>query len=235
MGLFPIMMNIIQFWLIDSIVKSSAHSSPVALPTDSARNSADPDTEPLFRGSIDDEDDDDVHPHDIENQRPHRPRSKSPDSLDADELKSSAATPATASGSGTVTPKIVDSKGATPVVHAYPPSIASTSSSPASSRPNSISPPKRKRSPPPPLALQPIPHATQASLPQLAVSPADAHVEHITDEKEWAAWDEHVDDWAGRVGEEDWTGRRIHATKDVLSNVWADSDAHGDMTLRASS
>ncbi|KAF7792839.1 hypothetical protein EIP86_003940 [Pleurotus ostreatoroseus] len=231
MGLFPIMMNILQFWLIDSIVKASAHSSSVAL-SDSPRNSADPDTEPLFRGSLEDDDDEHAHPRDIESQLP-RSRSTSRDSRTADEPKSSSATTATATGSGTVTPKIIDTSGATTVVHAYPPSMASTSSSPASSRQNSVSPPKRRRSPPPPLALRPIPHATQASLPHLAASPADTHVDEVADEKEWAAWDEHGEDWANRVGEEDWTGRRLHATKNALSNVWAD-DGHHNTTLRES-
>lgn len=47
MGLFPIIMNILQFWLIDSIVKSkdSDHSKNI-LPTITPRHSDD--NEPLF-------------------------------------------------------------------------------------------------------------------------------------------------------------------------------------------
>lgn len=219
-------MNILQFWLIDSIVKASAHSSSVALPSDSARNSLDPATEPLFRGSIDpDDDDEDGHHHDIENPRSiPRSRSASRDSKavsPADEPKSSAATTATASGSGTVTPKIIDHSASPVVVHAYPPSLTSTASSPASSRPSSMSPPKRRRSPPPPLALRPIPHVTQLSLPQLDTSQSDRHteVEEGHDEKVWAAWDdEHVDDWADRVGEEE----RVDARKAVVHDPWTE-------------
>ncbi|KIP08330.1 hypothetical protein PHLGIDRAFT_69509, partial [Phlebiopsis gigantea 11061_1 CR5-6] len=58
MGVFPIIMNIVQFWIIDSIVKASAQSASVALPTDSTRNSLADDEEPLFRASMDDDDDD---------------------------------------------------------------------------------------------------------------------------------------------------------------------------------
>jgi hypothetical protein len=47
MGLFPIIMNVLQFWLIDSIVKASTKSSAVALP--------DSQQEPMF---VDDDDDD---------------------------------------------------------------------------------------------------------------------------------------------------------------------------------
>ena len=65
MGIFPIMMNILQFWLIDSIVKSSPAAS-VALPTVTPRSSADGEHEhehePLFRASSDDEDDEGADP-----------------------------------------------------------------------------------------------------------------------------------------------------------------------------
>ena len=48
MGLFPIIMNVLQFWLIDSIVK--AHAPPLALDDDSSRlDACDGDREPLFQ------------------------------------------------------------------------------------------------------------------------------------------------------------------------------------------
>ncbi len=223
-------MNILQFWLIDSIVKAGAHQASVALPSDSARNS---DEEPLFRSSMDDDDDDDEpHRHDIENPAPApRSRSRSKDDRDVslvDDSKSSEATLATASGS--VTPKRVDGNQATTITHAYPPSMASTSSSPASSRHSSISPPKRRRSPPPRLALQPrspmpaasnpaLPSADPAAPPTLTERQADA----LYDEKEWATWeDDNNDNWAERVGEEDWTGRRIDAKKATLHDAWTE-------------
>ena len=56
MGLFPIIMNVVQFWLIDSIVK--AHAPPVALDDDSSRLGAyDGDREPLFQAEGSDEED----------------------------------------------------------------------------------------------------------------------------------------------------------------------------------
>lgn len=73
MGLFPIIMNVVQFWLIDSIVK--AHTPPVALTDSSSRLGAhDDDQEPLFQGDGSDEEDETVDEprstpskHDVEN------------------------------------------------------------------------------------------------------------------------------------------------------------------------
>jgi len=62
MGLFPIFMNIIQFWLIDSIVKAGGFAG-IALPTDQADAA---DREPLFRSSSDSGDDDDDDSADVD-------------------------------------------------------------------------------------------------------------------------------------------------------------------------
>lgn len=52
MGLFPIIMNVLQFWLIDSIVK--AHDPPLALASEAPGH--DPsDREPLFQADESDE------------------------------------------------------------------------------------------------------------------------------------------------------------------------------------
>lgn len=63
-------MNIMQFWLIDSIVKANEQSAPLALPDTALPQ----DREPLFRASeSDNEDDDDDSPinrkYDIENPK----------------------------------------------------------------------------------------------------------------------------------------------------------------------
>ena len=58
MGLFPIAMNIVQFWLIDTIVKGSSNYTPLALTSDSPRGSSDSDREPLFQASDDDDNED---------------------------------------------------------------------------------------------------------------------------------------------------------------------------------
>ena len=65
-------MNIIQFWITDSIVK--AHHSHVML--EATTDSRPADHEPLFASPSDDEDDIDQVPYDIENPRtPSPPRS----------------------------------------------------------------------------------------------------------------------------------------------------------------
>ncbi|KAF8213953.1 vacuolar membrane protein-domain-containing protein [Mycena galopus ATCC 62051] len=150
MGIFPIIMNILQFWLIDSIVKASG----VALDPDAP----DPlDREPLFH-SPDDEDDDDgsinIHSQtDVESHPRALTRSLSPSSLgrsSPDKLR----TPMEPKTSGSSTP------GQPVDMHAYPPSIASSASS--SSPPEPQAPvlreatklkPKR-RNPPSPITIR---------------------------------------------------------------------------------
>ncbi len=234
MGIFPIIMNILQFWLIDSIVKAGAYSTSVALPSDDIERGVDPDEEPLFRASTDDEDDEPPR-LDVEDPRP-RPisrsasRSRSRDSRPDDESKSSTGTSLTATASGSITPKGTQAIA----MHAYPPSLASTSTSPVSSwnpstRANSVSPHNRwRRSPPPPLTFQPrspAPVAVNSAascIPPLQPSSEETYPSNeIHPEKEWGAWDES-DDWADRVGEEDWTGNRIAARKAALRDAWID-------------
>lgn len=137
MGIFPIAMNILQFWLIDSIVKAS--SGPVALEADVEEiATAHPDREPLFNAPSDDEDDDDHHhrrlrrPGDLENQ------------LDRHTDHSSLGSPTKSyATTGITTPddderKSLNYKPVTeePVEsHSYPPSLSNsfTSGSPSSS------------------------------------------------------------------------------------------------------
>ncbi|KAJ3735231.1 vacuolar membrane protein-domain-containing protein [Lentinula guzmanii] len=156
MGIFPIIMNILQFWLIDSIVKAS--SSPVALGADGdAANPENLDREPLFGVSSDDDDDND-------NLRPqrdvghHRPRSRSRNSTSSnshspDKSITFSDNPyeSKSSGSGSRT-EIVDS-------HSYPPSLSSslTSTSSTSSIREANKLNKKRRPPPAPLNLSPAP------------------------------------------------------------------------------
>ncbi|CDO77017.1 hypothetical protein BN946_scf184380.g2 [Trametes cinnabarina] len=230
MGLFPIMMNVLQFWLIDSIVKGSGNYAPLSLVTDSPRGSMDPDSEPLFHEDETDSDDDDgVRPrHDIENPRlVSRSRSRDANRL-ASEPKSvsSGTTTLIPSGSTTPVPKPIDTAVAS---HAYPPthsntspntpSSSVTSSSSASSLSSSMSRSRgRRRSPPPPLALQ----ARKASYPNIEISrSAQPEEEAPRDDEKWDAWgDDGEDDWADRVGEEEWTGRRLAAKKDAVDDAW---------------
>ncbi|KAI9000692.1 vacuolar membrane protein-domain-containing protein [Trametes punicea] len=231
MGLFPIMMNVIQFWLIDSIVKGSGNYAPLSLVADSPRGSLDPDSEPLFRASEDDSDEEgNYHArHDVENPRPiSRSRSRDAGRLSGEPKSiSSGTTTVIPSGSSTPIPKPIDTVVA---AHAYPPTYAnmsrqaspssSVSSSSASSLGSSMSRSRgRRRSPPPPLALRP----RKTSYPNIEISrsaPLDEEELPHEDEK-WDAWgEEGADDWAERVGEEEWTGRRIAAKRDAVDDAW---------------
>ena len=232
MGLFPILMNILQFWLIDSIVKASEEAALV-LQSDSSRPSYEHGQhEPLFGVPSDDEDDDantgslPLPQHDIENPRP---RSKSRDNnkrSTPDEQKSIT--------SGTTAPG-VSSGGTSVPMHAYPPSIKSAgSSTPSSSRTSSMSPSsetshKYKRSTPTTLRLHSA-HVPAINSPErpsthptLTPKPSNsAVVVTEQDPNSWASWDDS-DDWANRVGEDEWTGRRLEHKKNELSEAWGPS------------
>jgi hypothetical protein len=242
MGLFPIIMNILQFWLIDSIVKASEDSS-FAHQSDTPRPSyEDSQREPLFGVPSDDEDDDDdvgtLSRHDIENPRT-RSRSR-------DETKVSTPEENKSGTSGTTTPGV--SEGGTSVpLHAYPPNADNTST--PSSRKGSISPragePRHryKRTIPAPLRLQSTPQPAVNSPEPSATRPRPTHKSSRSNsttsvakampdsippavqkepDKDWASW-EDSDDWANRVGEDDWTGKRLEHKKNVLSEAWGPS------------
>ncbi|KAH9943145.1 vacuolar membrane protein-domain-containing protein [Epithele typhae] len=225
MGLFPIMMNILQFWLIDSIVKGSTYS-PLALGSDTPRASMDPANEPLFRTSDDEDDDDDDDDglparHDIENPAP-RSGSISRDrerQSSVSEPKSTGTTTAVPSGSTTPQPKPIDTGVS---VHAYPPSVIAASPSSASSSlsSNSSLSKSRRREPPPPLALKADPPSYMNIEVSRSAPPEEVELSRDEDEK-WAAWGDE-EDWAERVGEEEWTGRRIEARKEAMDDVWRD-------------
>ena len=223
MGIFPIMMNILQFWLIDSIVKASA---AVALPPDSTRNSfGDLDREPLFEAPSDDEDESGNPPqHDIENPRPPSDTK----SITIDKSQTGQSTPAenksTGSGSSAIT---TDPRDAT-TVHSYPPSIASTSTTRSTSPPIGTSPKRiqkqfKRRPPPPALHLEAATHpaANIPAVPNVEKGVLDVEGQN----KEWdESWDDS-DDWANKVGEDEWTGRRIAEKKDIL-NTWVATAVH---------
>lgn len=188
MGLFPIAMNVLQFWLIDSIVKASA--GPLTLDPD-LEGPTQPDQEPLFSTPSDDEDDDHrpiARRADIENQIHTRPSHASID------------THSKSYTTGMTTPdddehKSIDTapKGQAHDHHAYPPSLSSSFTSTSSS---SHTPPRSKRltnpisrsqSP----ALHPFrrpktpPQTTTTHNPTISTSKAAAEGD------EWAvSWDE---------------------------------------------
>ncbi len=209
MGIFPIAMNILQFWLIDSIVKASSTTSPLTLETDADGA----DREPLFRGSMDDEDDDndDGPGRDIENRR-HRVRSpsRSP-ARSRDRQKSSSSTSLTtpfenkSSGSSTTSQAMELRELAASTSHSSSDSVSSLSGRRTTKR----------RSPPAPL------HIPLSSQPAINSPQRSAHGSlpkpSITT---WADSWQDSDDWATRVGEEDWTGRRLELKKHSLLGGW---------------
>ncbi|KAJ3572265.1 hypothetical protein NP233_g3204 [Leucocoprinus birnbaumii] len=233
MGIFPIIMNIVQFWLIDSIVKAS---NAIALDTSSSPSLDDPEhREPLFNAPSDDEDEDAYKPTDLENQRRDRHLSSSLDdgrghsSSDPEEYKS---TPSTS------TPAAQDE-------HSYPPSLSSSVTSATSSThepPRTIRTAKnlvkkQRRGPPAPLYIRPVGQPAINS-PQVSAQPVVASrprtpeqqpfqtlpptiAQHgSTNNNEWADSWEDSDDWATRVGEEEWTGRRLEDKRRAVNGVW---------------
>ena len=120
MGIFPIIMNVLQFWLIDSIVKASGNSY-VELDDNSSESElyVTQDCEPLFRAP-EDEDEDYYRPSDIENGRARQ--SSSPPSYDVrDKPFITGSTEYNNHYPATTSEQHAD--------HSYPPSLASSMSS----------------------------------------------------------------------------------------------------------
>lgn len=210
MGIFPVTMNILQFWLIDSIVKASAPTS-VAL-ENSPNVSRYPDREPLFGASSDDEDD--YRHHDVENQR------ALPHSLLRDPNRQISDKPLTTSS----TPDEYKSTGSSPEqaadLHSYPPSLSSSITSTSSSSNQSHGSPrpahnllkKAKRRPAPaPLSIRsahtpavnspgeiPPRAAPNATIPVVALIP-----ELGKESGGWTETWEASDDWEQRAGDDD--------------------------------
>ena len=198
MGLFPICMNVVQFWLIDSIVKAGG-SAGITLPTDPA------DREPLFRSSSDSGDD-----------------NSDDNDADGDVIGTPAKRDIEAQGPAKKHRRSDDSS------HTYPPSLNGSPPSASSVHRASLSPPPASRSVisvrrqrPPPLqprslmvpTVNPPDPSSQVSVSAGAAAPPL--------KEDWQVWDGD-DDWVERVGEEEWTGRRAEATKCEVDGVWRD-------------
>lgn len=186
MGVFPIIMNVLQFWLIDSIVKAKDASTLDADNPDALNRS---EQEPLFDTAQDEEDV--GSSTDLESQyttaRSRSPaRLRSPARFNYDKPTSGPGTPYEIKSSGSSTP------GETLELHAYPPSIShSFPSTSSSTKPNS----KRRLKPPAPITVH--------SSSQPAVNSPGFHLS-IDD----ASNTEWIDDW--RDG--DRSPRNIHKT-----------------------
>ncbi|KAG1891967.1 vacuolar membrane protein-domain-containing protein [Suillus subluteus] len=194
MGLFPIIMNILQFWLIDSIVKAS--SSSAELPTNSPRMSDVHDREPLFHAPEDDEDD--VH-CDIEN--PQLPYIRMPTGDDAETIVASEDSKGKFSESTSPSSIFQSTTPSSLVPHDYPPSVGSLSSQSSRSRH------KYKRSPPSPLEFQ------TSHMPAINSSdpPRSSDVDCSASERE---------DCVERVKDEERAGTRTEQTKGIVNKIW---------------
>lgn len=123
MGIFPIIMNIAQFWLIDSIVKASA------IPTASQDVESTQDREPLFRVSAEGNDD---HPPRLETaNRGSFRHSASP--LDSRDLEPRVNTSSQATTISDEPKSSASSSRGLVDAHAYPPSRSNSPSSDRSS------------------------------------------------------------------------------------------------------
>lgn len=229
MGIFPTTMNILQFWLIDSIVKASTPTS-VAL-ENSPNLSRHPDREPLFRAPSDDEDDgDDYQNRDVENQL-SLPRSHSRDLTQQIDHKSftTSSTSDEHKSTGSTSDQPADQ-------HSYPPSLSSSLTSTSSSSNQSHGSPrpahnllkKAKRRPPPaPLSIRSA-HTPAVNSPSVAppykpasvaTIPIVAPIPEVGKENEgWAETWEESDDWERRVDEE---GPKVPVDHGNLVKVWS--------------
>jgi len=219
MGIFPIIMNILQFWLIDSIVKAS---SIIALDGNSPSHFDSEHREPLFNIPSDDEDDD---PGDLENQRrirrlPFPSDGQRGKSSDVDEPKSTSSS------------AIHDD-------HSYPPSLSNSITLVAPSgndhvkaiRPARNLMKKQRRELPPPLSIEPVGRPVINS-PQVITPPSEPKtpeqqsVEVFSptiiqqrstrgETTEWADSWEDAEGWAAHVGEDKQTGRRLEDTDNM--------------------
>jgi hypothetical protein len=234
LGIFPIIMNMIQFWIIDSIVKASGVQG-VSLDHEATDPLDHADREPLFHASDDDDDDNEgtATRYDIENPptQDHPSRSPPPRRRDSHPSHPSGAPP---------THKKGPSSGSMEL-HEYPPSLthsldsASTSSSSpkVATKLNNYKP--KRRGPPSPISVPPnqaiavasnspwqtTPAAIQAPTPsQVTKSSTLATEPDPTTQDGWDNWGDDDDDWGERVGEEDWTGRRAAEAKEGVEEIW---------------
>ena len=194
-------MNILQFWLIDSIVKAGGFAG-IALPTDQADAT---DREPLFHSSSDSgDDDDDDDSADVDGPVKG--------DIEAQEQVGLLRRSTDPRASHTYPPSRNDSPTAAPTVHRASLSPPSTASTVLSAR--------RHRPPPAPLLPRsPMVPALNSPDPSSAVNVGTGP--STRPKEDWQAWNSDGD-WAERIGEEEWTGRRADARKHEVDGVWRD-------------
>jgi hypothetical protein len=197
MGFFPILMNVIQFWLIDSIVKAGGIAG-IALPSSDSLDPAD--REPLFHSPTDPANDDDD------------------DSEDGAVVISPPKCDVEAQGQAQLLRRSNDS------THTYPPSLTSSPPGAPTVHRTSMSPPPVSRnvlstwsrnSPPILLPSRPPKLPTLNSAGQSLETGRDVSTRSKED---WQAWDGD-EDWVDRVGEEHQAGQPAKARKGEADSV----------------
>ena len=220
MGIFPIIMNVLQFWLIDSIVKASGNSS-VELDDNSPELYVPQDREPLFRVP-EDEDEDDYRPSDIENGRARQSSS----TLGYDSHNKYSFNTVSAECNKHYPANTSEQ----PADHAYPPSLASSISSTQGAAPRRASSlGKPRRATPTPITIynprtpainshSPGTSPGRDALPQVPLVPLAAQISRTPlllhpsgDDNAWAETWEDSEEWADRSE----TSQRIERTDDV--------------------
>jgi len=225
MGLFPITMNILQFWLIDSIVKAS---TPAWVALEGSPNiSHHPDREALFRTSSDDGDDgEDYRRRDVENQYSIPPSlSRDASRHLHDKSFTGSSTPDEHKSTGGTSDQTIDP-------HSYPPNLSSNIASTSSSSNKSHGSPRpahnllknaKRRPAPAPLSIRNA-HTPAVNSPGVpgsyhavpnATIPKIVHVPELSKESEaWAETWEESEDWEHRNRAGDEVDHRN------LGNVW---------------
>ncbi|KAF4619221.1 hypothetical protein D9613_004975 [Agrocybe pediades] len=197
MGIFPIIMNVLQFWLIDTIVKAAV---PQNEPPDLEQGGYQ-DREPLFQAP-----DDDDHSDTAPSPRQYRSSLSSLDSRglrsnDNLSLHDAATSPEEVKSSASSSKKVTITVEA---VHEYPPSLSSSFSSVASSTPGSKSPREAKnllkktkrRDPSTPIRQQQNDGSSISRAGSSSPAPIEPAPKITEDQAEWdGVWDD-TNDWA---------------------------------------
>jgi hypothetical protein len=200
-------MNVVQFWLIDSIVKAGG-TAGIALPSSQSDSS---DYEPLYRSSVDsddggDDDDDDTRG-------------------DSDAMATPAKRDIEAQAQGQVEllRRSTDSSHTYPPRHNDSPTLTATAPAPIIHR-ASLSPPsmlsvrRHRPLPPPLLPSSPMVPAVNSPDPSSETGRAGADADPRPKE-DWQSWDGEGD-WVDRVGEEEWAERQAEGKKGEVERIW---------------
>lgn len=219
-------MNIIQFWLIDSIVKAAGPPG-VSLDIEASEALDHPDREPLFQADSDDEGDD-APPYDVNN-----PHSQTTSERHARPSPGARRTSSSISSASRLHKK--PGSKAPMELQEYPPSLThsidtASPSEPSPTNSKMSASPKQRRGPPTPINVPPnkpvaiasnspwVSSAKPAEVKPAPSSPSAPKEADTIKDAGWDNWDD--DDWGERVGEEEWTGNRLSLAAASVEERW---------------